>query len=138
MMGFEQFGIVSFITATKTGQFVEFLKNNELRATVCQECGAKFFPPRADCDKCLSDRMDWFLISGEGKLVSYTKATFAPAGFEKDVPYTLGVAEFAEGIKVFGRLDKAVPEASVRAGLKVKVRTVDLGDDRLSYELTAA
>jgi uncharacterized protein len=137
-MGFEQFGIVSFTTATKTGEFVEFLKNNELRGTVCQECGAKFFPPRADCDKCLSDRLDWFLISGAGTLVSYTKATFAPAGFEKDVPYALGVAQFDGGIKVFGRLDKALPDEKVKAGLKVKVRTVDLGDDRLSYELTAA
>ncbi len=137
-MGFEQFGIVSFTTATKTGRFVEFLKTGELRGTVCKECGARFFPPRADCSKCLGDEMDWFLVDGEGTLLSYTKATFAPAGFEKDVPYSLGVAEFTDGIKVFGRLDKAMAEESVKAGMKVKVRIVDLGDDRLSYELTGA
>ncbi|MEW6348090.1 MAG: Zn-ribbon domain-containing OB-fold protein [Thermodesulfobacteriota bacterium] len=137
-MGFEQFGIVSFTGVTKTAQFVEYLKNNELRGTICKECGAKFFPPRADCDKCFSDQMDWFEIAGEGTLVSFTKATFAPAGFEKDVPYALGVAQFADGVKVFGRLDKALPDESIKAGMKVKVRTVDLGDDRLSYELTAA
>jgi uncharacterized OB-fold protein len=137
-MGFEQFGIVSFTGATKTEQFVEFLKNNELRGTVCTQCGAKFFPPRADCSSCLSDQMDWFPITGEGTLISHTKATFAPAGFEKDVPYRLGVAEFANGIKVFGRIDGSLSDEAVKAGMKVKIRTVDLGEERLTYELTAA
>ncbi|MEW6531549.1 MAG: Zn-ribbon domain-containing OB-fold protein [Thermodesulfobacteriota bacterium] len=137
-MGFEQFGIVSFTGVTKAERFVEFLKNNELRGTVCTQCGAKFFPPRADCSACLSDQMEWFPITGEGTLISHTKATFAPAGFEKDVPYRLGVAEFADGIKVFGRIDRSLSDEAVKAGMKVKVRTVDLGDERLTYEFTAA
>lgn len=137
-MGFEQFGIVSFTDATKAEQFVEFLKNNEIRGTVCKECGAKFFPPRSDCSVCLSNEMEWFPISGEGKLISFTKAMFAPAGFEKDVPYRLGVAEFDDGMKVFGRMDGSLPDDAVAVGMKIKVRTVDLGDDRLTYELTAA
>lgn len=137
-MGFEQFGIVSFTNTTKAEKFVEFLKDNQLKGTVCADCGAKFFPPRADCSACLSDNMDWFDIAGEGTLLSYTKATFAPAGFEKDVPYMLGVAEFADGIKVFGRIDRSIEEGQVKAGAKMKVRTVNLGEDRLSYELTLA
>jgi len=137
-MGFEQFGIVSFTGVTKAEQFVEFLKNNELRGTVCTQCGAKFIPPRADCSACLSDKMDWFPIIGEGTLISHTKATFAPAGFEKDVPYRLGVAEFADGIKVFGRIDGSLSDEAVKAGMKVKVRTVGIGEERLTYEFTAA
>ncbi|MFZ5868791.1 MAG: Zn-ribbon domain-containing OB-fold protein [Thermodesulfobacteriota bacterium] len=137
-MGFEQFGIVSFTGVTKVERFVEFLKNNELRGTVCTQCGAKFFPPRADCNTCLSDQMDWFPVTGEGTLISHTNATFAPAGFEKDVPYRLGVAEFADGIKVFGRIDRSLSDEAVKAGMKVKIRTVDLGEERLTYELTAA
>jgi uncharacterized protein len=137
-MGFEQFGIVSFTDATKADRFVEFLKNNEIRGTVCKECGAKFFPPRSDCSVCLSDEMDWFPISGEGTLISFTTAMFAPAGFERDVPYRLGVAEFADGMKVFGRMDSSLPDDAVAVGMKIKIRTVDLGDERLTYELTAA
>lgn len=137
-MGFEQFGIISFTGNTKAEQFVEFLKNNEIRGTVCKGCGAKFFPPRSDCNVCLSDDMDWFPITGEGSLVTFTKAMFAPAGFEKDVPYMLGVAEFEDGTKVFGRLDKSLGDEDVKPGMKVKIKTVDLGEDRLSYELTAA
>jgi uncharacterized protein len=137
-MGFEQFGIVSFTATTKTEKFVEFLKDGEVRGTACQACGARFFPPRSDCSYCLSDTMDWFIIAGEGTLLTFTKATFAPAGFEKDVPYSLGVAEFADGVKVFGRLDKSLSDDAVKAGMKVKVRTVSFGEDRYTYELTAA
>ena len=116
---------------------MEFLKKNEIRGTVCKTCGAKFFPPRSDCNFCLSGDVDWFEVSGEGNLLSFTKAMFAPAGFEKDVPYMLGVAEFSDGIKVFGRIDKTLNEEIVKPGLKVKIRTVNLENDRLSYELTA-
>ncbi len=137
-MGFEQFGIVSFTGVTKAEKFVEFLKNNELRGTRCKECGKKFFPPRSDCSACFSDQMEWFPITGEGTLISYTKANFAPAGFEQDVPYMLGVAEFDEGIQVFGRIDKSLPDESLKAGTKVKIRTVELGGDRISYEFTTA
>lgn len=137
-MGFDQFGVISFTGATKADQFVEFLKSNELRGTVCKDCGAKFFPPRGDCDACLSSDMDWFPITGEGTVLTFTKANFAPAGFEKDVPYGLAVAEFADGIKVFGRLDKSLSDDAIKAGMKVKVKVVDLGDERISYELTAA
>jgi uncharacterized OB-fold protein len=137
-MAFEKFGIVSFTGTTKAEQFVEFLQNNELRGTVCMRCGAKFFPPRSDCDVCLSQDMEWFPIEGEGTLLTYTKAMFAPAGFEKDVPYVMGVAEFSDGIKVFGRLDKALSDEAIKAGMKVKIRPVSLENDRVSYELTAA
>ena len=137
-MGFEQFGIISFTDTTKAEQFIEYLSNDDLRGTVCKSCGAKFFPPRADCSQCLSDAMDWFPITGDGSLISYTKAMFAPAGFEKDAPYMLGVAEFDDGVKVFGRIDKSLADDEVAGGMKVKVRKVDLGDDRISYELTRA
>ena len=137
-MGFEQFGIISFTASTKAEPFVEYLKKNELRGTVCKDCGAKFFPPRTDCNVCLGQDMDWFSITGQGTLLSYTKAMFAPAGFEKEVPYLLGVAEFEDGIKVFGRIDKSLDEAVIKPGLKVTVKVVRLDNDRLTYELTAA
>jgi len=137
-MGFEQFGVVSFTGTTKADQFVEFLKSDELRGTVCMRCGAKFFPPRSDCDACLGDDMEWYAIAGEGTLITFTKAMYAPAGFEKDAPYVLGVAEFPDGTKVFGRMDKALSDDAIKPGMKVKIRTVNLEDDRISYELSAA
>ncbi len=137
-MGFDQFGVVSFTSATKTEKFVEFLENKKLCGTVCKSCGAKFFPPRSDCSLCLSDDMDWFEIEGPGELISYTTAMYAPAGFENDVPYSLGVANFPEGVKVFGRLDKSLTDDKIKAGMKVKAKIVTSGEGRVSYELSAA
>lgn len=137
-MGFEQFGVVSFTSTTKAAQFVDFLMNNELKGTVCKDCGAKFFPPRTDCNVCLGENMDWYSIAGQGTLLSFTKAMFAPAGFEKDVPYLLGVAQFEDGTKVFARLDKSLDESIIKPGLKVVIKVVHLDNDRVSYELTAA
>jgi uncharacterized protein len=134
-MGFDQFGIISFTTTTKTDRFVDLLKENRICGTVCKECGAKFFPPRSDCNVCLSDDMEWFEVAGEGTLLSFTKAMFAPAGFEKDVPYALGVAEFLAGVKVFGRLSKTEDESKLKVGSNVELRVVNLENERLSYEL---
>ncbi len=134
-MGFDQFGIISFTTTTKTDRFVDLLKENRICGTVCKECGAKFFPPRSDCNVCLSDDMEWFEVAGDGTLLSFTKAMFAPAGFEKDVPYALGVAEFLAGVKVFGRLSKTEDESKLKVGSKVELRVVNLENERLSYEL---
>ncbi len=137
-MGFDQFGVISFTSATKTEKFVELLQADKLSGTVCKSCGAKFFPPRSDCSYCLSDEMDWFEIKGPGELISYTTAMYAPAGFENDVPYSLGVAEFPEGVKVFGRMDKSIKQDQLKAGMKVKVMVVSSGEGRVSYVLSAA
>ncbi|MGC8658426.1 MAG: Zn-ribbon domain-containing OB-fold protein [Desulfomonilaceae bacterium] len=137
-MGFEQFGIVSFTSTTKTDKFVDLLKEGKVCGTVCKSCGAKFFPPRGDCNLCLGEEMEWFGITGVGDLITFTTAMYAPAGFEKDVPYTLGVAQFEDGAKVFGRLDKSISEENIKPGMKVRLKVVDLDNDRLSYVLTQA
>ena len=48
-MGFEKFGRKSFTAMTKTAKFVDFLAEGKIEGTGCKKCGAKFFPPRADC-----------------------------------------------------------------------------------------
>ena len=53
-MGFEKFGRKSFTAMTKTAKFVDLLEEGKVEGTVCKDCGAKFFPPRADCEKCFS------------------------------------------------------------------------------------
>ncbi|MGZ3871241.1 MAG: OB-fold domain-containing protein [Bacteriovorax sp.] len=54
------------------------------------------------------------------------------------MPYTLAVAEFPEGVKVFGRIDKSLTDDAVKPGMKVKVRTVNLENEHISYEFIAA
>lgn len=131
-MGFEKFGQVSFTSQTKAEAFVEYLDKGELRATCCRECGRTFFPPRADCSWCLSSNMEWVKIEGNGKLLSFTNVNYGPTGFESDVPYVLALVDF-NGVKVFGRLSKDVPEEQITVGMTVKAETMTLFNDQLSY-----
>ena len=97
-MGFEKFGRKSFTGITKTAKFVDFLAEGKIEGTACKKCGAKFFPPRADCAVCLSKEMDWFEMPAKGKLETFTTAFYAPFGFEADPPYTMGVVAFETGL----------------------------------------
>jgi hypothetical protein len=132
-MGFERFGRKSFTSQTKVDQFVDYLKNGELRGTRCKACGKMYFPPRADCAGCLGDDMEWVKIEGTGNLVSYTRANYAPTGFEQDVPYALALVDF-NGIKVFGRLSNTISEAEANVGMPLKAVISTLPDGQITYE----
>lgn len=136
-MGFEKFGRVSFTAQTKVAEFVDYLEKGELVASHCTNCGARFFPPRADCFNCLSDKMEYEAISGEGTVLSYTSVNYGPTGFENDVPYTLVVADFG-GIKVFGRMSNSVPVEDYKVGMLVKPASVQLDNGQISYEFIKA
>ncbi len=137
IMGFERFGRVSFISQTKAEAFVDYLEKEGLHATQCRSCGQTFFPPRADCSSCLNSDMTWLKIDDEGSLISFTRAYFAPTGFEEDVPYVLAVADF-NMVKVFGRFKADLSEDDLYAGMKVKAKPLSLPDGQISYEFVPA
>ena len=135
-MGFEKFGEISYTAETKVADFVKHLEEGEIAATKCKACGKLYFPPRADCIDCLSDDMEWIPLSGRGKLITYTTAYFAPAGFE--APYTLALAELEEGVRVFTRMSKDAKQDEIQIGTNVKLVPVRLADERITYELKNA
>ena len=137
-MGFEKFGRKSFTAVTKTAKFVELLEEGKIEGTVCKGCGAKFFPPRADCVKCFSKEMDWFEMPKKGKLETFTTAYYAPFGFETDPPYTMGVVDFGDGQKLFARIEKGLTPEDVKVGMDVTVRPLKYEDGQVSFEITKA
>jgi len=136
-MGFEKFGRKSFTGITKTSKFVDLLAEGKIDGTVCKKCGAKFFPPRADCASCLSKDMDWFEMPKTGKLETFTVASYAPFGFEKDCPYTMGVVDFGD-LKLFARLAKDLKTEDVKVGMDVTVKTLQYEDGQMSFEIAKA
>lgn len=136
-MGFEKFGRINFVAQAKVSDFITHLEQGKLMGTKCRKCGREYFPPRADCFHCLGSDVEWFEITGKGKLISYTKAMYAPLGFEGDVPYILALADFGQ-VKVFGRLSKDVNDNEVRVGMEVKPTVVKLSNGQVSYELVKA
>ncbi len=137
-MGFERFGAVSFATMSKVNHFVDLLEEGKVAGTRCSKCGESFFPPRADCCKCLSDDMEWFEITGPGGLISYSTLIYAPTGFEQDLPYTIALVQFGENVRVFGRLSKEIKTGDIEVGMKLKIATIELPNDRISYEFRRA
>jgi uncharacterized protein len=137
-MGFEKFGRRSFTGITKTAKFVDLLGQGKIEGTVCKTCGAKFFPPRADCVSCFSKEMDWFEMPKKGTLETFTTAQYAPFGFEADPPYTMGVVDFGNGLKLFARLAKGMPTEDVKIGMDVSIQTLTYDDGQLSFEIIKA
>jgi uncharacterized OB-fold protein len=135
-MGFEKFGRKSFTAVTKTSKFVDFLAEGKVEGTVCKDCGAKFFPPRADCAKCFSKDMNWFEMPQKGKLETFTTAYYAPFGFEADPPYTMGVVDFGDCLKLFARIAKEINPGDLKVGMDVTVRPLKYEDDQLSFEIS--
>ena len=129
---FKQFGTVSFTSITKTNDFIDYLKDNKVMGTRCKDCGLSFFPPRADCHKCLASNMEWFEVSGKGKLVSYSKLQYAPIGFEEDVPYCIALLDYG-AYKVFGRIAKDLTDEDIQVGMEMQTVVNELPNGQLNY-----
>lgn len=131
-MRFAKFGTVSFTSTSKVNDFVDSLEKGKIMGTRCLKCGRSYFPPRADCSECLSSTIDWFEITGPGKLLTWSLMQFGPVGFEDDLPYSIAVVEFDE-VKVFGRLAPDLSEDEVQVGMAMDVQANELPNGQLNY-----
>jgi uncharacterized OB-fold protein len=129
---FKKFGTVSFTAITKTNDFIDYLEKGQVMGTRCTDCQTAFFPPRADCHQCLSSNMEWFEITGQGKLVTYSKLEFAPIGFQEDVPYCIALLDYGD-FKVFGRIAGDVPEEDIKVGMALTTAVNTLPNGQLNY-----
>ncbi len=129
---FRRFGTVSFTSITKVNDFIDYLDQGKVMGTRCKDCGLVFFPPRADCYRCLASNVEWFEVSGTGKLVSYSKLEYAPVGFGEDLPYCIAVLDYGD-YKVFGRIADDVPEEEIKAGMEMKTMVNELPNGQLNY-----
>ena len=129
---FSKFGTVSFTAITKVNDFIDHLEKGKVMATRCKDCGMVFFPPRADCYRCLDSNMEWIEISGTGKLVTYSKLEYAPIGFGDDLPYAIALLDYGD-YKVFGRIGKNVPENEITVGMAMKTVANTLPNGQINY-----
>jgi uncharacterized OB-fold protein len=135
-MGFEKFGWVTFASQTRLVKFIDYLQDGKICGTKCKECGSLQFPPRAHCTRCLATSIEWKELSGDCTLITFTKVEAAPAAFTEQAPYLLGLAELAEGPKVFAGIDRRLSEESITIGMKLRLKTLKLPNANLSYMLT--
>jgi hypothetical protein len=129
---FKKFGTVSFTGISKVNDFVDYLEKGKVMYTRCKDCGLVFFPPRADCYQCLTSNMEWAEVSGNGKLISYSKLEYAPIGFGDDLPYSIALLDYGD-YKVFGRIASDIPENDIQVGMEMKTEVNTLPNGQLNY-----
>src|SRR6266540_944399 len=120
-MMFKWFGLVNYSPATRVAAFADHLREGRLMASRCRACGRRSFPPRADCEHCLSPEFEWAEISGRGRLVTWTRIEVAPAGFESYAPYVLGVLDLEDGGRALACLGDSLSEDDLRLGMALRL-----------------
>ena len=76
-----------------------------LLGSVCENCGTKYFPPRAVCKKCgRNTKMKEYIFKGTGEIYSFTKIRSPAEGFEEMAPYTIALVKLDEGPIVEGHI----------------------------------
>lgn len=115
----------------------------QLRGTRCRSCGSHYFPIALNCrnPQCSDKQVENVLLSRQGTLYSYTRQLYQPPALfrmEPWAPYTLGLVELSEGIRVLGMLSDCPPE-QVHIGMALELTTRalyrnEVGQDVLTYQ----
>jgi uncharacterized OB-fold protein len=100
--------------------FYKFIEQKRLMAAKCNKCGKVLLPPKPMCTKCLSTNLRWIELEGTGKLVSYTVIHIAPEQFQSMIPYTVGIIELKNGLRLPGMVC-GLDQEKVRVGMNLKI-----------------
>jgi uncharacterized OB-fold protein len=76
--------------------------------------------------------MEWFEVSGAGRLMSFSELKYGPVGFEDDLPYTIALVDYGD-FKVFGRIAKEIPYEDLKVGMELKSVSNTLPNSQLNY-----
>ncbi len=101
----------------------------KLLGTRCADCGEHFYPRRAICAKCLSERTADVLLGPRGTLYSYTFVHFPMFGSTRaeHVGYGVGQVDLSEGVRVQAPL--AGRQADYRVGQAVETELDTLREE---------
>lgn len=75
------------------------------QARRCAECGKLSVDAGRPCPFCGSPGGSAVVLSGRGRLVSWTVIRVAPARYAGEAPYTVGLLELPEGLRLTARLE---------------------------------
>jgi uncharacterized OB-fold protein len=95
----------------------------------CDDCGEHFFPRRAVCAKCLSERTSDVALGPGGTLYSYTFVHFPLFGSSRleHIGYGVGQVDLAEGPRV--QFPLAGEQEDYRVGMPVEAELDTLREE---------
>ena len=95
----------------------------EFSAFQCDTCKSLSPPPHVSCGRCGAATLRSVILSGRGRLLSFTTIRIPPARFRGQEPYDIAVIDLEEGLRVTARLkvpvgrDAAIGDSVVFEGL---------------------
>jgi len=123
--------VVQFISfkvckLSATPEFIEAAKTGNVLARKCIKCDEFHLATVYFCSKCCSKEFEDSILTGSGKVVTYTIMTVPPAGFEDLTPYAWVVMELNDsGIRISGFLSNIQKPEDLKLGTIVKVIDFD-------------
>lgn len=87
----------------------------------CPNCGKIYFPHRPVCVVCNHKALEDYKLPEKGRILSFTviRRNF-PEGYEKQVPYIIGIVELTRGVKVLSQIVDCEPK-NVSIGMPVEL-----------------
>jgi hypothetical protein len=99
--------------------FWDALREERVELQHCDDCGRWVYYPRSRCPACLSDRLTWTPVAGNGTVYTFTVAEQPTAPpFADEVPQLLAIVELAEGVRMSTTLVD-VDRGAIRIGMPV-------------------
>lgn len=107
--------------ATETSQpFWDALRDHQVSIQQCDDCQTWVFYPRQHCTHCLSDKLTWKPVSGNGTLYSYTLARVpTDPAFADEKPQKMAVVQLDEGPRINSTL-VYLEEDEIKVGMRLK------------------
>ena len=141
-MEFKDFSL--HINETRVGRFARELASGKIMATQCRTCMTKFYPPRADCPRCMASEMDWTPLKARGRLATFTMIQVPPEHFASRVlmpfssitlrPCPVGLLEVEDGLKIMGWIPNVDPK-DLRVGIPLQATGHTLKDGKVTIIL---
>ena len=78
----------------------------------CPKCNWSDFFETKTCPRCRSELRE-VLLSGRGKIATFTVIRYPPEGFENDAPYIVALVDLENGPRVIGRITANPEELKV-------------------------
>jgi uncharacterized OB-fold protein len=109
------------VPTRETLPFWESAARGKLSLPRCERCAEFLYPPPPRCPRCLSDQLIWIVLSGRGRLHSWT-TIYADLSSGIKAPFTIGEVELDEqaGLVIVG-LIVGIALDQVKSGARVKV-----------------
>jgi uncharacterized OB-fold protein len=103
-----------------TQPFWDALRQHKVRLQKCRGCARLIHYPRSRCPNCLSDRLDWTDVSGNGAVYTFTIARRATAPqFQDEIPQRIAIVQLDEGPRLTTTLVN-VEDADIKVGMRVR------------------